>query len=270
MADNTKTALVVDSDYFFVEFLAELLAGMGYAVTKAYDGKEGMAKLEQADYDMIFIDMVMPKVDGWQLIGYIQLKYPARRFPVIALSATIIEQLGHLDQIAADYFIAKGPIAKMRDQLVGFVQRIENRQPLPETSANVLTMENLFPRRESVQLIENLRFQQAIVESIGMGVIVVDNDGRVLTANTRALSILNRPAIEVLNRGLPTLFPETQRRAVLDSLRAAARQDPEGPCNLNVVIDSQVVRLIITLLKVGGRSLGWVAALETTGFEIEK
>jgi len=269
MTETTNTALVVDSDYFFVEFLAELLAAKGYAVTKAYDGKEGMARLEQARFDMVFVDMIMPKVDGWQLVKYIQLKYPRRDFPVIALSATIIEQLDQLDQIAADYFIAKGPISKMRDQLNGFVERIENHQPLPVDQTNVLTMENLFPRRESVQLIENLRFQQAIVESIGMGIVVVDKDGRVLTANNQALEILHKPAVEALNRGLPELFPESERRTVLDSLKATARQDTEGPGHLNVVINTQVVRLIITLLKVAGRPLGWVAALETTGFEIE-
>jgi len=270
MAEKTKTALVVDSDYFFVEFLDELLTGIGYTVTKAYDGKQGMSRLAENRFDMIFVDMVMPKMDGWQLIRYIRLKYPTPDFPVIALSATIIEQLDQLDQIAADYFIAKGPISKMRDQLLEFVDRIEKRQPLPAERTNVLAMENLFPRRESVQLIENLRFQQAIVESIGMGIIVVDKDGRVLDANNRALAILNRAAVDTLNHGLPELFPESGRRAVLDCLKATARQDNDGPGQLNVVIGHQVVRLIVTLLRVAGRALGWVAALETTGFEIER
>ena len=41
-----KKALVVDSDFFFVEFLSELLVKRGYQVIKAYDGKEAIGKLE--------------------------------------------------------------------------------------------------------------------------------------------------------------------------------------------------------------------------------
>jgi len=41
-----KKALVVDNDFFFVEFLSELLTKRGYQVLKAYNGKEGIAKLE--------------------------------------------------------------------------------------------------------------------------------------------------------------------------------------------------------------------------------
>ena len=41
-----KTAMVVDNDFFFVEFLCELLEKRGYRVIKAYNGKEGIAKLD--------------------------------------------------------------------------------------------------------------------------------------------------------------------------------------------------------------------------------
>ena len=40
----SKKALVVDNDFFFVEFLTELLQKRGYNVTSAYDGKEGIEK----------------------------------------------------------------------------------------------------------------------------------------------------------------------------------------------------------------------------------
>ena len=47
-----KKALVVDNDFFFVEFLSELLAKRGYQVLKAYNGKEGIAKLENDSVDI--------------------------------------------------------------------------------------------------------------------------------------------------------------------------------------------------------------------------
>ena len=58
-----KKVLVVDSDYFFVEFLTELLNKRGYEVLKAYNGKEGIALLEDMAVDIVFADLVLPKVD---------------------------------------------------------------------------------------------------------------------------------------------------------------------------------------------------------------
>jgi CheY-like chemotaxis protein len=71
-----KKALVVDNDYFFVEFLTELLEKKGYEIAKAYDGKEGISKLEQGPVDILFVDMIMPKIDGEQLIKLIRKKFP--------------------------------------------------------------------------------------------------------------------------------------------------------------------------------------------------
>ena len=65
-----KKALVVDNDFFFVEFLTELLENKGYEVIKAYDGKEGISKLEEAGFNILFADLIMPKIDGLRLIKF--------------------------------------------------------------------------------------------------------------------------------------------------------------------------------------------------------
>ena len=70
-----KKALVVDNDFFFVEFLTELLERRGYSVVKAYDGEEGISKLDKS-MDILFVDMVMPKLDGKQLISAARSRFP--------------------------------------------------------------------------------------------------------------------------------------------------------------------------------------------------
>ena len=74
-----KKALIVDSDFFFVEFLSELLTKRGYQVIKAYDGKEGIGKLEDFTVDILFADLVLPKIDGKQLFRFIRKKYNGRQ-----------------------------------------------------------------------------------------------------------------------------------------------------------------------------------------------
>ena len=51
----SEKSLIVDDDFFFVEFLAELLETRGHEVIKAYDGKQGISKLEEGPVDFILL-----------------------------------------------------------------------------------------------------------------------------------------------------------------------------------------------------------------------
>ena len=93
----SKKALIVDNDRFFVEFLAELLEAREYRVIKTCDGKEGISSLEQESVDLLLVDMIMPKIDGKQLINFVRTKFPDAGFPIIALSGVMIEQLDRLE-----------------------------------------------------------------------------------------------------------------------------------------------------------------------------
>lgn len=80
----SKKALIVDSDFFFVEFLSELPVKRGYGVIKAYDGKQGIGKLDHGTVDIVFADLVLPKVDGRQLFSFIRKKYSGSRYTLVA------------------------------------------------------------------------------------------------------------------------------------------------------------------------------------------
>jgi CheY-like chemotaxis protein len=133
MTSMPKKALVVDNNYFFVEFLSELLEKRGHSVTKAYNGKEGLSKLKNGPVDIIFADLIMPKVDVRQFIQFIRMKYQENQFPIVALSGTVIEQMSELDEIGADYYIPKGPIDKLTIQLNEFMAEFENQPFVPST-----------------------------------------------------------------------------------------------------------------------------------------
>jgi CheY-like chemotaxis protein len=184
-----KKVLVVDSDYFFVEFLTELLNKRGYEVLKAYNGKQGIALLEDDTVDIIFADLVLPKVDG-----------NGNPFPMVALSGTMIEQLGSLNEIGADYFIAKGPIDQLTIKLNEFMAEIETQPFSPPTDKKVLATGNVYPRRDAMELLNSLQFHQAVIECAAVGIIIVDSDTRIINANRTALEIIGK---------MPTLIPRS-------------------------------------------------------------
>jgi len=76
--------LVVDDETGIITVLREMLLKLGYEVLTAASGNEAMEKLLIGGVDMVVTDIVMPDVDGLELISNIQSVYP--KVKVIAIS----------------------------------------------------------------------------------------------------------------------------------------------------------------------------------------
>lgn len=257
-----RRALVVDSDFFFVEFLAGLLEKRGYEVRKAYDGKQGIAGMEEGPYDVLFADLVMPKVDGRQFFKAARRRFGDTGGALVALSGTVIERMDDLDEIDADYFIAKGPIAKLAIQLNEFVAGLENRTGPPPAEKKILQTGGVFPRRDAMELLLSLDFHQAAVDSLGVGVFILDKDTRIINANTAALAILDRSLVDLLNRTIVDAFPPNRSQELTAALKAAAHRCPPGHCAFFAGFNGRMLRAVVSPLLLDGIFAGWVVALE--------
>ena len=67
LMDKTKI-LVVEDDEFLREVYVETLTDEGYAVDTALDGMEGLTKIKQGGYKLILLDIIMPKIDGLEVV----------------------------------------------------------------------------------------------------------------------------------------------------------------------------------------------------------
>ena len=255
-------ALIVDNNYFFVQFLSELLQKRGYRVIKAYDGKQGIAKLEDGPVDIIFVDLIIPKVDVRQFIGFARMKYQENRFPIVALSGTVIEQLREIDEIGADYYIPKGPIDKLTTQINDFMAEIEAQSFSPPATKKVFENENIFPRREAVELLTALQFHRAIIENIGVGVIILDKDSRVLNANSLALDIVQKSAVDVLNCPIADLFPAAQRAELKDALKRVFQEPETKKVCFTSIFNHHPTNTVVSSIIYENSKAGWILALE--------
>jgi DNA-binding response OmpR family regulator len=257
-----RKALVVDSDYFFVEFLGSLLEKRGYQVCKAYDGKQGIAGLEEGPFDIMFADLVIPKVSGRQLFRSARRKFNGRCCPLVALSGTVIEQMDSLDGIGADYFIAKGPMDQLAVQLNKFVTEMENRPALPPAEKKILQTGSVFPRRDAVELLVELEFQQAVIGCLGVGVVVIDTDTRIMNANTAALDTLEKTLSEVLNCPILNLFPPNRSSELLAALKQTSREADVTHSAFMLNWNGRTLRAVVSPLRLERSPAGWVVALE--------
>jgi len=79
-----KHILVIDDEAPVLSLFGQLLESAGYSVALASDGQEGLRLLKQQKPDLIITDIMMPEMDGLELLMTIRKQYP--EIPAIAIS----------------------------------------------------------------------------------------------------------------------------------------------------------------------------------------
>jgi DNA-binding response OmpR family regulator len=100
--------LIVDDNEDCITVLRRMLVAQGYDVRAAENGAKALEKLEEAVPDVMLLDLMMPEIDGLQLLQKIRDVNATARMPVIILSAKTNDDdvmLGY--QYGADYYITK-------------------------------------------------------------------------------------------------------------------------------------------------------------------
>lgn len=103
------TVLVVEDNFMNQELIKALLSKMDCDVEAASDGEEALEMFQETQYDMIFMDILMPKKDGYQVTREIrQLENGQGRTPIVAVTANAM--MGDQEKCLAagmDDYIAK-------------------------------------------------------------------------------------------------------------------------------------------------------------------
>jgi len=118
--------LVVEDETSVANFIRRGLIEAGYAVDLAMDGDEGLSYALAADYDVLVLDIMLPKMDGLQLLR--NLRERGQKTPTIILTArdTVDNRIEGLD-IGADDYLVK-PFAF--PELLARIRALLRRPPL--------------------------------------------------------------------------------------------------------------------------------------------
>ena len=82
----------MDDDERVREYVRVNLEAEGYAVREAGSAEEGLAVLEEESPDLILLDVMMPQVDGWEMLRRVQEHTGVGAIPVIMFSGKVDEQ----------------------------------------------------------------------------------------------------------------------------------------------------------------------------------
>jgi excisionase family DNA binding protein len=86
------TVLIVDDDPKLREYVRVNLEMEGYSVKEAGSADEGLGVLDESTPDLVLLDVMMPEVDGWEMLRRVQERHGVGAIPVIMFSGKVDEQ----------------------------------------------------------------------------------------------------------------------------------------------------------------------------------
>lgn len=86
MGNNQKTILLVEDDPFLRELIAEKLKAEGYTVKEAVTGERGLEQVKQEKPSLIVLDLILPGIDGFEVLRKMKQDTETSKIPVLILS----------------------------------------------------------------------------------------------------------------------------------------------------------------------------------------
>jgi len=191
----TRTALIVEDDFRSAELIRMRLEAEGFTVLHAASAEAALALAVQQQLSLITLDIMLPNMDGWELLGRLKQVPALRHIPVVIISIVADRNKGFALGAAA---VLQKPVS--RNELYASLQKLGLFPLADGQSLNVLVVDD----------------DRAAVERIATG--IVSMDGTVIRAYS------GRDAIDAARRELPDLIvlelmtPDVSGFDVVDAL----------------------------------------------------
>jgi two-component system OmpR family response regulator len=114
--------LVVEDEPDLLKSLLRALREDGYAADGAADGEDGLYKAENYEYDAVVLDIMLPRMDGWELLRALR---KTKKTPVLMLTArdTVRDKVRGLDIGADDYLVKPFDLSELLARLRALIRR---------------------------------------------------------------------------------------------------------------------------------------------------
>lgn len=115
--------LVVEDEIALSRVLAKGLQKLGYAVDCACDGEEALALYEVNEYDLMILDLNLPKVDGFEVLRRIREKDESFRVLILSARGSVEDRVAGLDIGASDYLTKPFDLRELEARVRGLLRR---------------------------------------------------------------------------------------------------------------------------------------------------
>src|SRR5438045_2142904 len=124
--DANMRILVVEDEPDLLRSIAQALREEGYAVDTAMNGVDGLFSAENSDYDAVVLDVMMPKMDGWEMLARLR---KSKKTPVLMLTARdqSRDRVKGLDSGADDYLVKPFDLDELFARLRAIIRSSANK-----------------------------------------------------------------------------------------------------------------------------------------------
>jgi two-component system alkaline phosphatase synthesis response regulator PhoP len=122
-----KKILVVDDEDDILHFLELVLEEKGYDVITASGGHEALTRAQMDKPDLVLLDIMMPQMDGWEVLKLLRVDEETTRIPVAMLSARIEakDRVQGLQEGAVDYICKPFSLHELFEKIDAIFQQSE-------------------------------------------------------------------------------------------------------------------------------------------------
>jgi CheY-like chemotaxis protein len=237
-----QSLVFVDDEPFLREAITAVLKTKGFDVHGATDGLAGLQLIRTLRPAFVILDIILPKIDGSQVCWLLRRDPQLRATPLIAFSGLAPQDLRRFPKLSADAYVAKGPLSVVTTNLLRALQYVAERKP-GDLQGGTFGYEGFHPRRLVSEMVVQMRRYAALIQLLGLGVLELDADGRILMANARAAHLLGRREAQLITQPFAALFPARTRRVLQDVLDEVQRARTEATVRVTVALGAKALAL---------------------------
>ncbi len=195
MSKADATLLVVDDNEDNRYALTRRLAREGYAnVATAVDGEEALALVKAKSFDLVLLDIMMPNVNGYEVLAQMKADDKLRHIPVIMISAVDeIDSVVRCIELGAEDYLPKpfNPVL-LRARVGASLERKRLHDEVAAQAADLAEWNRTLEQRVNEQLgeIERVSRLKRFLSPQVAELILTSGDDRVLESHRRAITVL--------------------------------------------------------------------------------
>jgi len=194
--------LIIDDEKRVRDGCTKVLTAEGYSVFSAENGKEGIKMIEASHYDIVLLDLMMPGLSGFDVLGHVKSVHPETVLIVISGYATLEHSIKAMKKGAFDFI----PKPFSPDQL-----RVTVSKAIEFTYA----LQDIATEKSRMRM---------LINHLTDGVLTTDTEKNVVLANPAFLSMLDCGRMSAIGKSVSQLTDNKKLHALID----ACLSIPEG------------------------------------------